>query len=762
MNSELHNKFVTIIEEVIEKSINNQEGYSWRELKSKKSKMIYESINCLISFIRTKSNYLCNKFEYSVLSEKDRNKLILSFERLGKEYKNIDISVSTIYQILLADDLKFEGTGYRFVIDKHQRDNLGSYYTPDWLADELTNKTLHSYFKKNKNRSARLHILDLQNIKVIDLSVGGGAFLKAYIRWVKRNVSEDLSEIKKIVGNVYGIDVDPTALLICEHEISSELDGEIGLINLFLGNPLIENNILDEKMKISMFHEGRIYNIHSGLSMSFIQNKFDIVIGNPPWEKIRFEDKKFFKQKYPNISNLSQKTSREKAIENLRSSESSDYKFYKDIYNDYIEVKNHLKSNSLLKYSLSGELNTYNLFYELALNLLKPTGVVGLIVKASMVKTPANKKLFNFLVSDGMLVEVDLIKNSKKIFNIDSREEFAFVISSLINNSNFLVFPNITSKKDFSYEENAVQITPALLKKLNPDSGMLPNVSTSEQMTFLKKMHSNNPLFSDVFPNVRFGRLVHFTNHSSHIHTSKDQGIPIYEGKFIERYDSRFSTFKGMTFEQKYKPKANALVQISSLKNIPESRYFIEPDFWNIISKNYNNEPTVMWRSLTSSTNRRTMLATVLPFVPTSQSIQFLQAGDTKKTILILSIFNSIVFDYLVRIKIPGIDLTQSVIKSIPVPNIQVFEQSLKYKGKVTTYFNHIFERVSWLLRSESRLKGVISNSDKNKGYISNKQCEAELDQIIGKAYGLSKEEIKKIAGQFPAYYSVEELELFF
>lgn len=764
MNTDLYNDFVTVIESEIERVINRNLDYSWREIKVLKSQVLHESINCLIDFVRNKNCKQWKKFHYSDLSNRAVEELKKSFENIVKDEKGIELSISVVYQMILADDLKLINGKYMFMVDKHGRDNLGSYYTPAWLADELTDKTVTAYLDKlaGHDKLKQLDSKFFQNIKVIDLSVGAGAFLKAYIRWIKRNISNDISEVLQMSRHIYGVDVDPTALLICEHEVSSELNGEIDVVKLFLGNPLIENDRQNPILKERMFHEGRIYNKDTGISFSSNEMKFDIVIGNPPWEKIRFEDKKFFNQKYPDISSLSQKNARNVAIEKLEKSAPLDYEFYKDTITDYLSAKNLLKNNSLLHYSLFGELNTYNLFYELALNLLTSNGVVGLIVKSSMVKTPANKKLFNYLVSNGVLFEVDLIKNSNKIFSIDSREEFAFVICKKSSSNNFLLLPDITSMEDFLEKKDLIEITPGILKKFNPDSGMLPNISTSEEIVFLKKMHDENLLFSEVFSNVKFGRLVHFTNHSNQIYKSMINGIPIYEGKFIERYDSRFSTFEGMNNEEKYKSKVIARIQNKYPKNIPESRYFINPTFWDSISKGYDNKLTVMWRSLTSSTNKRTMLATMLPFMPTSQSIQFLQANDIKESIIILSIFNSIIFDYLVRLKIPGIDLTQTVVKSIPVPRLEMFDKTLDFNGNFATYYEHVAERVGWLYKEESRLEDVFGDEQFEEKFSSKKKVESEIDQIIGAAYGLSHEDIKKIASKFPACYSPKELELLF
>ncbi|MBC9873540.1 Eco57I restriction-modification methylase domain-containing protein, partial [Macrococcoides bohemicum] len=487
-------------------------------------------------------------------------------------------------------------------------------------------------------------------------------------------------------------------------------------------------------------------------------DNLDIIIVNPPWEKIRFEERKFLKSFNSNIADIPKKKNRELAIEELRTHNKLNYEYYLKVKNDYKESKVYLKKNNYLNYSLSGELNTYSIFYELGINLLNKKGVIGLFVKSSFVKTPSNQKIFNHILHNNYLESIDLFSNYEKIFPIDTREEFAYVISSINKNKNFTIRSNLRNIKDFKEVEPIILDQNDILV-MNQQTSMLPNFNNQSEINFLVKMHKENNIFHNVFPNVKFGRLVHLTSHSEYISTNKEDGLPIYEGKFIERYDSMYSTFKNISNSDMYKSKANALVQ-KEFKDVPVSRYFIDQDFWFKISKNYNDDFTILWRSLTSTSNRRTMLATVLPFLPTSQSIQFLQANSKKETILILALFNSIIFDYLVRLKMPGIDLTQTVVKSIPVPELHIFEKIIIFNNEKNTIYNHIQNRVSWLYRNDERLNKLFE--DNSYSCINQKICEVELDRLIALSYGIENDILKKIASNFNLFYDTKELDLFF
>ena len=139
--------------------------------------------------------------------------------------------------------------------------------------------------------------------------------------------------------------------------------------------------------------------------------------------------------------------------------------------------------------------------------------------------------------------------------------------------------------------------------------------------------------------------------------------LPIYEGKFIELYTGNYATFKGMNENEKYKNKATAIpIDDVTGTEYPEARFYIKSEIWDNLSKNFHEGYIIAWRSLTSATNRRTMLATLLPLIPTCQSIQILQLDNIDDMLQILVLFNSIIFDYIVRLKMAGLDLTQTII----------------------------------------------------------------------------------------------------
>lgn len=67
-----------------------------------------------------------------------------------------------------------------------------------------------------------------------------------------------------------------------------------------------------------------------------------------------------------------------------------------------------------------------------------------------------------------------------------------------------------------------------MLRVLNPETGMLPNITSNEELDFLCSVYNNNPTFGNEYTGCRFGRLVHLTNHSQHILREKKWAIYLF------------------------------------------------------------------------------------------------------------------------------------------------------------------------------------------------------------------------------------------
>ena len=637
------------------------------------------------------------------------------------------------------------------------RPHTGSYYTPSSLALEVVREAIKKYLTTNNICNEADAASLLAKTRFADLSCGCGEFINAVMTElvVQYNIKPE-----KVCLNLYGIDIDPIALqiTICDLLELAPKDSWPEIISHFkLGNPLIDKP--DEKdyaLKTRLFATGRFYNSDMGVNISdlFADSHIDIVVGNPPWEKVRCEERKFFKPIKPEISAISQKNNRQTAIEKLKTQAPLCYEWYRQVSDDYANFRSEAKKHPFINKALNGELNTYVLFTELSLNIIDKNGILTLLVKSTIATSPANKPFFTHLTNQKNLVSICLFNNSRRIFNIDSREQFCVITCARKVNQSFELIAGVT-KVEGLHSLERLSLSAKDLRTINPHTQMLPNISKSSDLKILLTAHERLPLFDTVYPECHFGRLVHLTSHAKQIDTiSTDNNLPIYAGKFIERYDARYASFSEMPDDLKYSAKAHAKknVVVNGEKALPECRYFIQRDFWEKISANYTEQYMLCWRSLTSSTNARTTLAMLLPTMPTCQSIQFLQISNTTDLMMILALFNSKPFDFLVRLKMPGIDLTQSVIRQIPVPSRDIYKRLIQFSDVELSLEQHILERVTAILAREPMLSTILESIEPPSKMVqekSNPTLEEELDDLFFIAYGFLDPERQEIQNSF-------------
>ena len=93
-------------------------------------------------------------------------------------------------------------TLYQNVITQEERKKLGEYYTPRWLAQEITKTVVH----------------DPLNQRVLDPSCGSGTFIETAVEYLLEHASELSAQdtLRLLQENVVGIDIHPVAVQLAK------------------------------------------------------------------------------------------------------------------------------------------------------------------------------------------------------------------------------------------------------------------------------------------------------------------------------------------------------------------------------------------------------------------------------------------------------------------------------------------------------------------------------------------------------------------
>lgn len=732
------------------------------------------------SIIKNCDQWLKKEFSnenfFSKQIKNSSSKLINITNSFLNELKGVEeVDLPSLYETLLSIETSNENNRITISTSKNYRNKLGSYYTPQYLAKTVTKKTIDEFLTLNlKYKNTGALITKLSSVSFVDFSCGGGVFLIEIIKYFEELLDENnatkkesLQLLEVLILNIKAFDVDCLALELAKLSLLLQTD-QTKLYNKLKTNFIHANfllqsgNTLTEEKKVEYFARGFVYHENLELNINHLE-KYDVILGNPPWEKIRFEEKKFYALYHHSIANNHFKASRLKEIEAIEDKRIHLSQFSKEFKNEIDKAKINLKNNSFFNLSHKGELNTYALFTDAAIKLRSKRGVIGLVLKSAIVTSQVNKLIFNYLTKTRKIIDIRDFINRKRIFNIDSRERFCFLLLGQNRKTNFSASMNLTEISDI-FSPPTIRLSHDDLFTLNPLNGMLPNFSTREEIEFILRMSSEHSFFNDVYSSVRFGRIVHFTSHAKFISKLKTkENLPIYEGKFFHQFDGKYSGFNAVNNNLRYRNKSSSsLLENNKKENpdyFPESRFFINKEKWVLLSKNHHEKYMLAWRSLTSASNARTCIATILPFIPASQSVQFLTT-DKKDLLYLSGLFNSVVFDFILRKKLNGIDLTQSMIKQIPVPSINRLSDNIIFEGEKRPIKEHISSLVFSLLANDSRLYSLGKGLRKVKGNRFN--IVRKIDLLYLFLYGLNKQETKLVLSEFKGQYSHEDQIWFF
>lgn len=699
------------------------------------------------------------------------------------EVESIDIP--TLYETLLGIETENENNKTKISTAKNYRNKLGSYYTPSELAKAVTRKTIDTFFELNYGveKLSEVKVVnetvlnEIHSITFADFSCGGGNFLievLQYFESVALNLelpSEKKAQLlESVAKNIFAFDVDCLALEVAKLNLLLKISKpkyykEVSK-NFVHGNFLLHSDFeVDERKKLDVFANGFIYHHQLSISKNKVR-KYDVVLGNPPWEKIRFEEKKFYALYSPSISNNHFKASRTNQIADVNEGNNQLAVFSKEFQSEIKKAKKNLKQNSFFELSSNGELNTYALFTDASIKWKTKRGVVGLVLKSALVTSQVNQNLFRYLTKHNLIIAIYDFINRKKIFPIDSRERFCFLLLGNFKKEKFQVAMNLTEINEIETSAVNIEVSHDMLKHLNPITGMLPNLSVKSAFDLLLRVSSKFPFFNKVYDEVNFGRIVHLTNHAEFISRSKsDDNIPVYEGKFFNQFDGKYSGFNGVSSNLRYGNKSSSVLLNEAYKmeadKFPESRFYINTDKWIQLSKRHKEKFMLAWRSLTSATNSRTCIATILPFIPALQSVQFLTT-KSNDLLYLCGLFNSVVFDFILRKKLSGIDLTQSVINQMPVPNIESITRTICFNGGEATIKQHISLLVFSLLQNDIRLHPLFETLNLNTPIDESRfEIVRKIDVLFMLLYRLNDSEIELVLSEFTKQYSKKDMNWF-
>ena len=155
---------------------------------------------------------------------------------------------------------------------------------------------------------------------------------------------------------------------------------------------------------------------------------FDVILGNPPWERIKLQEEEFFAGRDAEIAGAPNAAARKRLIAALPETNPALCQAYQDALHAAEATSRFLRGSGAYPLAGRGRVNTYSVFAERIRGLLGARGRAGIIVPTGIATDATNQHFFADLVAKGQLASLFDFENREKLFPaVDSRMKFCLL-----------------------------------------------------------------------------------------------------------------------------------------------------------------------------------------------------------------------------------------------------------------------------------------------------------------------------------------------
>lgn len=436
----------------------------------------------------------------------------------------------------------------------------------------------------------------------------------------------------------------------------------------------------------------------------FAANKgFDVMCGNPPWDKIKVEDKKWFESHgRADIVNAGTASQRKKAIADLPSTDPILYKEYAKALADAEALSRFVRLAGRFDLTATGDIDLYPMFAELCLSFSKEAW--GLVMPTGIAVNDSNKAFFSKLIDENRLVSLYDFENREALFDIHRMFKFCLITAGKAQAEPRTVSGGFyLTRLDHLLDPRRIYtLQTSDFARLNPNTKTCPVFRTSRDAKLTAKIYRNSTiLYNEITGenpwNVKFSRMLDMSNDSYLFRTYAQltaQGatlngntfttvdgetyVPLYEGKMIWHYNHHYGTWP----TEGERPNSINMPSLDELSN-PNSH--IMPWYWvplsavkdRLVKKDKDGNVVWEWkhkwmlnyRGLTNATNERTFICSPIPDscgVGNSATLLYAERR-TMPVASLCAMMSSLVFDYATRQKVGGTNMSTYFVKQLPV-----------------------------------------------------------------------------------------------
>ena len=459
--------------------------------------------------------------------------------------------LGNMYEQYLGYTIRLTEYQVKYELKPELKKGNGVYYTPEYIVDYIVKNTVGRQLQELSSNK-------IDKLRILDPACGSGSFLiKAYDEMLKyhskrkrERMEEKEEKLKDKLGlqhgnaeprltieekkeilkrHIYGVDIDEQAIEVTKLSLMLKmLEGEYGLLagrailpmldeNIKCGNSLVSGNTLElTKYFGNDWYKVKPFNWNERFKKIMIdEDGFDIVIGNPPWGGDIDDFIKFFENKYPN--------------------------------------------------STQEHKDTFKIFSERGISLLKNKGIIGFIVPSTLLFQPRMKDIRKFFLRYTLLKIINL---GERVFGSGVAPACIFILQKESPSLN-----SIVNYLDISFAKDNLQ-REKLLTEMHFEDLKGENFKKHSDYSFVPLFENKGEFI------VSLGKVL----------IIKDAGINYQRIKVGMREKGKSDLSNRLLYEGEQKRKIDKMYfkgeDINRYFNLKETNRWCKPDYKDFLKKN--------------------------------------------------------------------------------------------------------------------------------------------------------------------------------
>ncbi len=286
----------------------------------------------------------------------------------------------------------------------------------------------------------------------------------------------------------------------------------------------------------------------------FAGGGFTVMLGNPPWERIKLQELEFFAARDPEIATAPTKVARQRLIDALPRANPRLAREFSDAKHAAEAASKFVRQSGRFPLTAVGDVNTYALFAELARGLVAPAGRASIIVPTGIATDDTTKAFFSDLVEKGSLARLIGYENEAFIFPA-VHHAFKFCLLTMAGSAERVERAELAffcrHYEDAADPQRRFTLSSPDFALINPNTRTCPIFRTRADAELTAKIYRRVPVLEDERAKdnpwgMRFLAMFHMSNDSGLFRTEPGDGLlPLYEAKMIWHYDHRFGSYEG-------------------------------------------------------------------------------------------------------------------------------------------------------------------------------------------------------------------------